>query len=39
MLRETLRGLAFLHNNTPKFIHRDVKSGNLLFDREVQPFL
>lgn len=34
ILRETVRGLAFLHNNTPKFIHRDIKSGNLLFDKE-----
>jgi serine/threonine-protein kinase OSR1/STK39 len=34
ILRETVRGLAFLHNNTPKFIHRDVKSGNILYDKE-----
>jgi len=34
IVRETVRGLVYLHNNTPKFIHRDIKSGNVLFDRE-----
>eukprot|EP01128_Nolandella_sp_AFSM9_P001347 TRINITY_DN11466_c0_g1_i1.p1 TRINITY_DN11466_c0_g1~~TRINITY_DN11466_c0_g1_i1.p1 ORF type:complete len:474 (-),score=76.53 TRINITY_DN11466_c0_g1_i1:70-1440(-) len=32
VVRETTKGLALLHHNTPKFIHRDVKAGNILFD-------
>ena len=34
MALDAARGMAFLHNHTPVIIHRDLKSLNLLVDKE-----